>query len=146
MSLRKAFIFILLIFIISFKQIYATGVGIKIFDGSPEIALTFKSHTYGNNSQLDISWSNGLYLGADYLMHFYPVGGSIELYLGLGGAIYLSNNTSIDLRLPLGIGIFLSKLEIFIEGAPLVGLYPDMVNKLSSPKMALGIRYYFSSF
>lgn len=121
-----------------------TGISAKLWfnDSSAMDAAAAWSFRGPNNFQGD----GVFYLHADYLFHsfdVFPVNeGLVPLYFGLGGMLTLEQDPQLGIRAPVGIEyIFESApLEIFLEVAPGIGLFPATRFEVSG---GLGIRYYF---
>ena len=96
------------------------------------------------------AWSfrgdGSFYAHADYLFHVFDVfpveKGFLPLFFGAGGMITLERDPQLGVRAPLGIEyVFQSApVEIFLEAAPGIGLFPATRFELSG---GIGIRYYF---
>ena len=90
--------------------------------------------------------SGAVYLHADYLHHFF---GAVDLqpgrlvpYLGGGGKIAFSKDTTIGVRIPFGLVYMFSDLplDVFLELAPGMNLVPATTFDGGG---GIGIRYWF---
>ncbi|MFP4520838.1 MAG: hypothetical protein ACLFQK_01705 [Fibrobacterota bacterium] len=106
------------------------GIGVILGDRT---GLSFK---YWNSSKLAadaaLSWNDGgLYLHADYLMHFSIASGRawrLPVYLGLGSSVFLADNSSVGLRIPVGLNYIMTRMpfDFFLEIVPTMGLSDGM--------------------
>lgn len=96
------------------------------------------------------NWGS-LTLHADYLWQFEIVRGrkaKLDWHLGPGGRVWISNHhrnddLAIAVRGPIGIDLTFNKpsfLELFLEVAPAMYVYPDVG---VDPEANLGARFYF---
>ncbi|KMQ51346.1 hypothetical protein CHISP_1829 [Chitinispirillum alkaliphilum] len=126
----------------------AAGIGINF--GQPhDIALSLKSSNSKTSYDFAVSWANsGLYLHANYLLSTYIISRTMPLYAGLGLRTNLREGSSdFGLRIPLGMSMYFSKLEVFFEIAPSVMLLPSM-SFFTDPSQSygIGVRYHISRF
>jgi hypothetical protein len=83
---------------------------------------------------------------ADYLFHFFNVitvrEGRLPLYLGIGGAVSISDDPDFGARIPVGLSYLFADapLDIFLEAAPIFLFYPATTFDFSG---GIGIRFYF---
>ena len=128
----------------------SSGFGLGIILGEPT-GISGKLWT-GKSTAIDgaIAWSSGknsaLHLHADYLLHnfnlFKVEKGKLPLYYGIGGRVNLQNDTSVGVRIPVGINYIFANapFDIFLEIVPLLDLVPNTEFRLNA---GLGVRYFF---
>ncbi len=132
-------------------------VGLGIILGDPS-GITYKNY-FNSKNALDatVGWTfrydGGLYLHADYLWHNYDLfqdmdedmsvrKGLVGFYYGIGGRVFLSSDSNLGVRVPVGVNYLFENdpLEIFLEIAPTLDLVPSTEADVSG---GIGIRYYF---
>lgn len=125
-----------------------TGVGIIV--GQPT-GLSAK-FVLSSNIALDaaVGWrfgsENGLRLHLDVLAHHTIARGAsvaVPLFVGLGPALLLhKDEVGLALRIPVGIALVFRSvpIDVFVELAPSVGLYPGSTFFLT---LAAGARFWF---
>ncbi|MDG5815153.1 hypothetical protein QA601_08690 [Chitinispirillales bacterium ANBcel5] len=128
------------------QKAFATGVGVSF--GQPhEVALSLKSANSSKSYAFAASWkNNGLYLHGDYLLSTFVLSRNVPLYAGIGARANISdNNSNLGIRIPFGMAVFFSKLEIFFEIVPTLMLAPEM-DFITDPSQSYGIgaRYHFN--
>ncbi len=133
---------LLILFVVLCSTSAVNAVGIGITGGnSPEIGLSLGSGKSTNSYSFAASWQSGIYIHADFRRNFFFLSKNLPLFAGIG-AKFQSRNTNLGVRIPLGVAMYLSKLEIFLELAPTLDLTPKM-NFDVTPPFALGLRYHF---
>jgi hypothetical protein len=98
------------------------------------------------------AWSftddGSFYFHASYLLHFNEVlhvdPGELPIYVGVGAKMRLKKNPQFGVRVPVGLAYEFetAPLDVFIELAPGVGIYPETRVDFGG---GIGIRYYFGS-
>ncbi len=126
------------------------NLGFGVILGEPT-GLSIKSWN-NERSAFDVgaAWSfsgsnDALHLQADYLLHnwFNNIeGGPLAFYYGIGARALLGDHSTIGVRIPIGLNYVIpnSKLDLFLEAAPILDLAPDTD---FAGNGGLGIRYYF---
>ncbi len=133
---------VVLLFVLLIFSTKINAVGIGITGGtSPKIGISLANGNVANQYSLAVSWQSGIYVHADYKRNFYILGKNVPLFLGIGGR-FQSNNTDFGIRIPFGIAFYFSKLEVFGELAPTLGL--KNLDFDTSPPCALGVRFHFN--
>lgn len=106
----------------------------------------------GGTSAIDgtVAWSfaqnPAVSVHADYLFHFFDLitvpEGRLPLYVGIGGAVSISDDPDVGVRVPVGITYLFdaAPLDLFLEIAPILLLFPATTFDFSG---GIGIRYYF---
>jgi hypothetical protein len=126
------------------------GFGVGIIAGEPSgiSAKLWLTET----SALDgaAAWSfqdeGSFYIHADYLFHIHdtiPIDrGMIPFYVGAGASVTLEQDPRIGLRVPVGVEYIFEEapVEIFLEAAPGVGLFPATEFQIGG---GVGARFYF---
>ena len=138
-----------------------SGTGLGFIVGEPT-GVSLK-HWVAPDRAFDAAaaWSfsdnDSFQLHADYLLHRFDaldreLAGSTALYYGLGARIRFDEErggrkhddeeTTLGLRVPLGIDIYLreTRLGVFVEFVPVLEVAPSTDLGLNA---ALGIRYFF---
>lgn len=124
--------------------------GIGVILGEPT-GISAKFYN-GGNSALDFgaAWSFGtnasMHLHADYLFHRFDLitvdVGRLPLYYGIGGRLRFADESTVGLRIPIGLSYYFENdpLEIFFEVVPILDLAPATN---FSGNGGVGLRYYF---
>jgi hypothetical protein len=131
------------------------NVGLGVLLGDPS-GISYKNYFNSTNAMdAAVGWSlrndGGLYIHADYLWHnyelFQDMEGSVEkglvgLYFGVGGRLFISDESDLGVRVPVGVNYMFENdpLEIFIEVVPILDLVPSTHGDFGG---GIGIRYYF---
>lgn len=126
------------------------NLGIGVILGEPT-GISVKSWNNDRSAfDLGAAWSfsgsnENLHLQADYLLHnwFGDIEGSpLAFYYGIGARALVGSNSTLGIRIPIGLNYIIpdSKLDVFLEAAPILDLAPDTE---FSGNGGIGIRYYF---
>lgn len=142
--MKKCF-FIAMFFLVLTISPKAAGVGIVL--GQPySVALSLSSGNAKYSYDLAVSWVNsGLYLHASYLISTFIISRNLPLYAGLGVRTNIrEGNPDLGIRIPLGMRLFFSRIEVFAEIVPSFMILPDMYF-ISNPSASygIGVRYHF---
>jgi hypothetical protein len=145
MRIRRLFMLALLALLVGAASFAQTSVGIIL--GEPT-GLSAKQWI-GEGAAFDVAvaWSfadsGAFYVHVDYQQHFDPFGvdvGRLLAFAGIGGHVYLRNDITVGIRIPLGLVYEFDEvpLEVFLELAPGINLLME-----TSPHFAggLGVRY-----
>lgn len=124
------------------------GVGLIL--GEPTGLSLHKWKGSLNAFDAAIAWSfrgdGWLHLHADYLVNrlsnLEGNNGTLRLYFGLGGVARLTDDTSVGIRFPVGVGYYKRDLplDFFFEVVPVFGIVPETDFWLNG---AVGFRVYF---
>ena len=96
------------------------------------------------------AWSfkgdGALLLQADYAFHEFNLikvsKGKLPVYFGIGGRVFLSDDVTIGVRVPLGINYMFANapVDIFLEVVPILNLVPSTNFEVNG---GIGFRYFF---
>jgi hypothetical protein len=153
LTMKKLFLFLILMFYVSNLRAQETGIGAGIMIGEPT-GISAKYWLSGENA-LDaglayslFSQSNGVTLHLDYLFHLSHIYISNQTFLpyyGFGGKVKFpgSRQSSLGARGVAGIAwIYAPKhIDVFLELASIFNLLPATELSLDA---SLGARYYFT--
>ena len=99
---------------------------------------------------LAVAWSvagdeQRLYLHSDfqqYIAFGQPDAGRLLVYVGVGGRLYIGDETALGVRIPVGLFYELDQLpiEVFLEVAPGINLFPATEVNFGG---GIGARYRF---
>jgi len=114
--------------------------------------ITFKPDNSNLIFGLGANFEKDIALGvmADYWFRNDPLGDIVYWYLGLGiyGGLRTGNSTqfAVAARLPLGLNLFLFEnfLELYLEGAPAIGVGTQI--PAFGVQIALGFRLWFPEY
>jgi len=133
-------------------DVRASNTGVGVIVGEPT-GLSLKQWTGGSKAfDAAAAWSfvdeGALHLHADYLWHWFDrvegvEGGSLPLYMGLGGRIKFGEDDElIGVRVPFGVNFILddAPVDIFLEIVPILDLAPESDLQINA---ALGARFWF---
>ena len=115
-----------------------TGLSAKLWLGESSAVDAGGAWSFVNNPSVTIH--------ADYLFHFFNLiavrEGRLPLYLGIGGAVSISNDPDFGARIPIGLSYLFASapLDVFLEAAPIFLFYPATTFDFSG---GIGIRFYF---
>ena len=102
-----------------------------------------------NAVQAAAAWSftdeGRIELQGSYLFHFLQIvleQGDLPVYFGFGAALRINGDSYFGARIPIGLEYILPSgmLSIFVEGAPVTELIPDVEVEASG---GLGLRFVF---
>ncbi len=99
-----------------------------------------------------VAWSleneEALHIHLDHLFHDFdstPVEpGTMALYYGFGGRIKFADNSTISVRIPIGLNYLVetAPVDFFLEIVPMLDLIPNTDFNLNA---GLGVRYFFKT-
>ena len=123
------------------------GFGIGAVIGEPS-GLTMAWKDSQGGVQTHLSWSlkhDHFRVSADYLYNVAEIptsGPTLPFYVGIGGVVGIGDDTSLGVRVPLGLALIprQAPVEGFVELAPTVYLFPDTDVDIEG---VLGARFYF---
>lgn len=146
--------FAIIIFILLFSSAVHTqnkGVGVGIIAGEPT-GLSFK-YWLSDKTALDaaLAWSfidgGAFQIHADYIIHnFFLVSvpeGKLPFYYGIGARLKTSSESTLGVRVPLGLAYLFQNapIDIFFEIVPILDVLPKTDFNLNA---AIGGRYFFN--
>jgi hypothetical protein len=126
------------------------NVGLGIILGEPT-GISFNmwtSQTVSFDAGAAWSFVNGSFfqIHGDMLFHNFDLfkvdTGKMALFYGFGGRIKFADETTVSLRVPIGISYEFEKtpIELFLEVAPMLNLAPATEVDIAG---GIGFRYYF---
>ncbi|HOW86820.1 MAG TPA: hypothetical protein P5119_10290 [Candidatus Aminicenantes bacterium] len=126
------------------------NIGVGVILGEPT-GLSFKlwsKQTVAWDAGAAWSFVNGGYLQvhSDFLLHNFSLfkveTGRMSLFYGLGGRVKFADDTTVSIRVPVGLAYEFEKtpVEIFVEVVPMLDLIPATEFQMAG---AVGFRYYF---
>ncbi|MBN1411218.1 MAG: hypothetical protein JW969_10275 [Spirochaetales bacterium] len=127
------------------------GLGVGVLLGEPT-GLSVKYWLFDPLAiDLGAAWSfidqPSFHIHADLLFHFMnliPVpAGKLSLYFGGGARIKIQDYPNVGIRIPVGLTYFIPKvpMDVFLEAAPIVELYPATRFTINA---GIGVRYFFA--
>jgi hypothetical protein len=129
-------------------QDHGFGAGIMVGGPTGISMKLWQSHTAAIDGAVAWSFGKGsaLQVNADYIAHSFDVikveKGSLPLYYGIGARVKAGNNTTLGVRIPLGLDYLFEHdpLDAFFEIAPILELAPTTTFDLDG---AVGVRFFF---
>jgi hypothetical protein len=126
------------------------NVGLGIILGEPT-GISFKmwsSQTVGFDAGAAWSFVNGSFfqIHGDMLFHNFNLfkvdTGKMAFFYGFGARVKFADDTTVSLRVPVGISYEFEKtpIELFLEVAPMLNLTPATEVDIAG---GVGFRYYF---
>ena len=124
------------------------GLGVILGEPTGFSGKYFLNETFAIDGALAWSFSDdsALVMHADYLFNnfsmFNPSKGALGLYFGLGGQLEFATDTTMGLRIPIGLSYIVGgmPMDIFAEFVPIMDIVPSTDFR---PTAAFGIRYFF---
>ena len=151
--MKKAFLIVCVLLIVEVIPVFSFGIGgafgLGFVDMPHQAMLSVKFDTFPAVFGIGASiGSSSIQIGvtADWWLFHQHLFSIVNLYIGPGMYAAIGGNTSLGVRVPIGLRAFiLDPLELFIEIAPSIGL------RLSDPitfpawgvQGAFGFRFWF---
>jgi hypothetical protein len=126
------------------------NLGVGVILGEPT-GLSFKlwsKQTVAWDAGAAWSFVNGGFfqIHSDFLLHNFKLfrveTGRMSLFYGVGGRVKFAEDTTVSLRIPVGLAYEFEKtpIEIFLEVVPMLDLIPATEVQMAG---GVGFRYYF---
>ena len=146
---RLSVLFSMLCFMTT-AQAQERGLGLGVILGEPS-GISGKSWLAKKTALAGaVAWSleneEALHLHLDHLFHDFdsmPVEqGTLALYYGFGGRIKFADESTISIRIPIGLNYLFATapMDLFLEVVPMLDLIPRTEVNLNG---GIGIRYFF---
>jgi hypothetical protein len=124
------------------------GIGVILGEPTGLSAKGWLSQTVGIDAGAAWSFTGGSFfqVHGDLLVHNFKLftvdTGRMSLFYGVGGRIRFDDNTTVSLRVPVGITYEFEKtpIELFLEVVPMLNLTPATEVDIAG---GIGFRYYF---
>src|SRR5262245_52081899 len=152
MSCRKLSLLFFILFLAATARAQERGFGLGVILGEPS-GISGKSWLSKKTALAGaVAWSlekdEALHIHLDHLFHDFdsmPVEqGTLALYYGFGGRIKFANESTISVRIPIGMNYLFASapMDLFLEIVPMLDLIPRTEFNLNG---GVGIRYFLKT-
>ncbi|MGH7493065.1 MAG: hypothetical protein ACREOO_11790 [bacterium] len=152
MPCKRLSVLFFMLCLVTTAQAQERGFGLGVILGEPS-GISGKSWMTKKTALAGaVAWSlerdEALHVHLDHLFHDFdsmPVEqGTLALYYGFGGRIKFADESTISIRIPIGLNYLFASapMDLFLEVVPMLDLIPKTEVNLNG---GIGIRYFFKT-